>query len=61
MWIDGWLRVEGRAEKIGKLLGLPEGKIIRVLLPVGVPAEVYKRPEKKPFEERAWFNRYGQS
>jgi nitroreductase len=60
VWIDGWLREDERADKIGKLLGLPEGKIIRVLLPVGVPAEVYKRPEKKPFEERAWFNRYGQ-
>ena len=59
VWIDGWLRTEGRAETIGKLLGLPEGKFVRVLLPVGVPAEEPKPPEKKPFGERAWFNRYG--
>jgi nitroreductase len=61
VWIDGWLREEGRAAKIGQMIGLPAGKMVRVLLPIGVPAEVYKRPEKKPFAERAWFNRYGQT
>ena len=59
VWIDGWLRVEGRAERIGALLGLPEGKIVRVILLVGVPVEIHQQKEKKPFEERAWFNRYG--
>ena len=59
VWIDGWLRFRERAEKIGSLLGLPEDKIIRVILPVGVPAEIHQQKEKKPFEERAWFNRYG--
>lgn len=59
VWIDGWLRVEGRAERIGALRGLPEGKIVRVILPVGVPVEIHQQKEKKPFEERAWFNRYG--
>ena len=58
VWIDGWLRMEERAERIGALLGLPEGKVIRVILPIGVPAEAHKQMTKKPFEERAWFNRY---
>ncbi len=58
VWIDGWLRREGRAEKIAGLLGLPEGKMIRVLLPVGVPAEDGPRKEKKPFRDRARFNRW---
>jgi nitroreductase len=58
VWVDGWLRVDGRAEKIGQLLGLPEGKYIRVLLPVGTPSEAYKQPDKKPFTSRVWFNRY---
>lgn len=58
VWIDGWLRVEGRNETIGKLLGVPDTKIVRVLLPIGVPAEEYKRPQKMPFTDRAWFNRY---
>jgi len=59
VWVDGWLRDKGRAESIGGLLGVPEGKIIRVLLPIGVPAEATQGPAKKPFEERAWFNRHG--
>ena len=58
VWIDGWLRAEERAERIGALLGLPEDKIVRVILPVGVPVESHQQKEKKPFEERAWFNRY---
>jgi nitroreductase len=59
VWVDGWLRVDGRAEKIGQLLGLTDSKIIRVLLPVGIPSETYKQPDKKPFAVRVWFNRYG--
>jgi nitroreductase len=60
VWIDGWLRLEGRAGTIGQLIGLPDGKYIRILLPVGVPAEDYKTPAKKPFAQRAWFNHYGE-
>lgn len=61
VWIDGWLRLAGRAETIGKLLNLPEGKRIRILLPVGIPAEAVKSPAKMPFSERAWFNAWGQN
>jgi nitroreductase len=61
VWIDGWLRVKGRAEAIGKKLNLPAGKRICVLLPVGIPAETYKPPGKLPFEQRVWFNSYGQN
>ncbi len=59
VWIDGWLRVEDRNTKISCMLGLPEGKIVRVILPVGRPVEQGPRREKKPFDQRAWFNRYG--
>jgi len=59
VWVDGWLRVDGRAEAIGQRLNLPAGKRIRVLLPVGIPSEAYKQPTKMPFEQRAWFNQYG--
>lgn len=58
LWVDGWLRVKDRARTIGTLIALPDDKVVRVILPVGVPAEEGPRPEKKPFEERAWFNRY---
>jgi nitroreductase len=59
VWIDGWLRPENRNEVIGKLLGVPDDKIIRVLLPIGVPAEEVSGPEKIPFNKRAWFNHFG--
>ena len=59
VWIDGHLREEGRAEKLNKLLGVPAGRTVRIMLPVGVPAGKGPRREKKPFRERAWFNRHG--
>ena len=58
VWIDGALRREGRAERINSLLGIPPGRTVRVILPIGVPAGEGPRKEKKPFEERAWFNRH---
>ncbi len=59
VWLDGWLRRPGYADKVGELLGIPDYKIARVLLPIGIPAEAITAPPKKPFDERAWFNRYG--
>ena len=58
VWVDGWLRVENRAETIGSLLGVPEEKVIRILLPIGVPGKPPKGPAKKAFEQRVWFNWY---
>jgi nitroreductase len=58
VWIDGVLRRDGRAGRIGRLLGVPDELEVRVLLPVGAPAEERPQREKKPFGERAWFNRY---
>jgi len=59
VWIDGWLRKDDRAQAVGRALGLPAEKVVRVLLPIGLPAEARRQPDKLPFEERAWFNRYG--
>lgn len=60
VWIDGWLRRENRAETIGNMINLHPEKIIRILLPIGVPAEKTSGPEKLPFEKRAFYNQYGQ-
>ena len=60
VWIDGWLRVNNHNETIGKLLGVPETKVVRILLPIGVPAKEVHGPEKMAFNERAFFNKYGQ-
>ena len=58
VWIDGWLRVQGRARKIASLLSVPDNKTVRIILPIGIPAEHQNQPKKKTFEERAWFNEY---
>jgi nitroreductase len=58
VWIDGWLRVGGRAAIIAKMLNVPETKTIRILLPIGVATEQLKQPAKKTLEERAFFNKY---
>lgn len=60
VWIDGWLRVDNRNDRIGQLIGVPETKIVRILLPIGVPAKEVHGPEKLAFNERAFFNKYGQ-
>ena len=59
VWIDGWLRADDRVQAVGRVLALPAEKVVRVLLPIGVPAEARRQPDKLPFEARAWFNRYG--
>jgi len=59
VWLDGVLRRESIAERIGQLLGVPEDRQLRILLPVGVAANPCTQKEKLPFDRRAWFNRYG--
>ena len=59
VWLDGWLRLAGHDEAVGRLLGVPEDRVVRVLLPLVVPARQEDQHAKKAFAERAWFNRYG--
>lgn len=59
VWLEGWVRYEGREEALSRLLGVPKDRMVKVLLPVGVPARQEQQHPKKPFEERAWFNGYG--
>ncbi len=58
VWIDGWLRAENRAETMGEWLHVPKSRVIRVILPVGLPCEPPAGPEKQSFAERADFNRH---
>ena len=57
VWLDGVLRGE-TGVKVGQLLGVPDTKRVQILLPVGVPVEKGTQRERKPFDERAWFNKY---
>jgi len=52
VWVDGWLRVGDHAARIGEALGLPEGKVVRIILPLGEPAETHKQKEKFPSKAR---------
>ncbi|MDD4278695.1 hypothetical protein GX645_04855 [Candidatus Sumerlaeota bacterium] len=58
VWIDGWLRLDNNSEVIGQYINLPTEKQIRILLPIGYPAEPITAREKLPFDDRAWFNSY---
>jgi nitroreductase len=58
-WLDGVLRRDDLAGRIGRLLNVPPDKSVRVLLPLGVAAAPGQQKEKLPFAARAWFNRWG--
>ena len=56
-WVEGHVTGTDKiGEKMAEMLGVPEGYELICYLPVGVPAEEIKIVEKRPFEERAWFN-----
>lgn len=59
VWLDGVLRVDQRQKKIAALLGIPEDREVRIILPVGIPEEPLVPKPKFPFDQRAWFNRFG--
>lgn len=61
VWIDGALRINNKAQRIGALLGVPKELSVRIILPLGVPDEVRGQPPKRPFNERAAFNRFAAS
>jgi len=58
VWVDGALRRDDIARRIGRLLGVPESYDVRIVLPVGVAAEPGSQKEKLPLEKRAAFNRF---
>jgi len=58
VWIDGALRLEGKAQRIATLLGVPEDLSVRIILPLGVPEEERSQPPKRTFSERAAFNHF---
>jgi nitroreductase len=59
VWLDGVLRTENRAERVARLLDVPMDKSVAVVLPLGVALEPGKQRERLPFDERAWFNKWG--
>lgn len=61
VWLDGILRREKFEKDLKRLLGVPSTKVIRILLPIGVPVisiNEIKGPVKKAITERVSFNKY---
>ena len=56
VWIDGALRFDQKAEKIAKVLKIPDTKHVQVVLPIGVPLAQEPRTTRLPFTQRASFN-----
>ena len=60
VWVEGHITdVDQIGRKMADILGVPQHMELVCFLPVGKPAEEVKCPMKKPFAERAWFNRFG--
>lgn len=57
-WLDGVLRSENVNEHISRLLEVPDELLTCVLMPIGKPANKVIKKEKKPFEQRASYNKY---
>jgi len=58
-WLEGYVTyVDGIGRAIADRLGVPDSLRLVAYLPVGKAAEAGERKEKRPFEERAWFNGY---
>ncbi len=55
VWMDGDTNTGENSEKIKELLGLPQAKTVRTILPVGKPAGPVKQNTRKAFEERVSF------
>ncbi|MDR0495564.1 MAG: nitroreductase family protein [Treponema sp.] len=59
-WIEGQVTETTQTqEQIARLLKIPAEYSVVAFLPIGIPEKEGKRPPYKPFEERAWYNAYG--
>jgi len=57
-WVDAVFRQADVREPVSALLRIPADRLLSVVIPVGKPAEPGTRRPKKPFAERACWNRY---
>ena len=59
-WIEGEVTYnKDRQKAIAELLSIPEEYEVVCYLPIGKPVNPGKRAEKKPFAERAFYNKFG--
>lgn len=59
-WYEGHITDEDRiCDKIAEILNVPNDYELVCILPVGKAKNEILCPKKKAFEERAWFNKFG--
>lgn len=59
-WYEGHITDTDRiGDRMARILGVPEEYELVCFLPVGEAEGEPVSPKKKPFTERAWFNRFG--
>jgi len=59
-WVEGQVTdVHKIGKKMAKILEVPDDYELICFLPVGIADQPLNHVKRKPFEERAWFNRYG--
>ena len=59
-WIEGEITEDEKRQKaLAELLAVPDEFTIVAFLPLGIPQNPGKRAVHKPFEERAFFNKFG--
>ena len=60
-WYEGHITDDDRiADKMAEILHVPDSYELVCFLPIGIPEGDPTIPNKKSFEERAWFNSFGQ-
>ena len=60
-WIEGHVTdADEQGKRIAEMLAVPEYYELVAVLPIGRAAEPLQSVQKRPFSERAWFNRFGQ-
>ena len=57
-WVDGMFQDPAKRTPVCELLGIPDDRLMIVIVPVGVPDDDGPRRTKKPFAQRASWNRY---
>ena len=61
-WYEGHITDDDKiGEKMARILNVPKQYELVCFLPIGIAEGEPVIPQKKPFEERAWFNAFGQS
>ncbi len=60
-WIEGLITDEDDiGRQMARILRVPDDYDLVCMLPVGIAAEACEPADKLPFEQRAWFNSFGQ-